>query len=71
MLSVGTFLLYASFQPQLVKQKKFGSKISEIIVEEGKMTPLAEGQNLLSIVALCVDKNGNDIETPQFILKVK
>jgi ubiquitin-activating enzyme E1 len=71
MLSVGTFLLYASFQSQEVKQKRLISKISELIVEKGKMTPLAEGQNLLSIVALCVDKNGNDIETPPFILKIK
>jgi ubiquitin-activating enzyme E1 len=71
MVTVGTFLLYTSFQPQSVKQNRFGRKISEIVVEEGGMAPLADGQNFLSIVALSVDQDGNDIETPPFILKIR
>jgi hypothetical protein len=42
-----------------------------MLVEEEGLTPLTAGQNLISIVVLCVDKEGKDIETPQFVSKIK
>jgi hypothetical protein len=71
-MTVGIYILFSSFLiPKELKQKRFTQKISEMLVEKEGLTPLTEGQNLISIVALCVDKEGNDIETPQFVLKIK
>jgi ubiquitin-activating enzyme E1 len=71
MMTFNTQILFTLFHSNDEKQKRFQRKISEMLVEGGEETALEEGKNLLSIVALCVDKDGKEIETPQFVLKVK
>lgn len=72
MVTSSNYLLYSPFIfPRTKSPEWLGKKISTILVEDAKLEPLSEGQNLVSIVAICEDDKGQDIQTPAFILKVK
>ena len=46
-------------------------KLSETLVKEFNQPPLVAGQNLIRVDAACVDEEGNDVDTPPFLLKIK
>jgi ubiquitin-activating enzyme E1 len=70
MLSVGDILVYSPFDPSRTKAR-LPRKLTQILVEEFRFLPLAPGQNLLYFIAVCLDEDGNDIDTPPIALKVK
>ena len=38
---------------------------------EGVQPPLVAGKSLSCVDAACVDEEGNDVDTPPFLLKIK
>ena len=71
MITIGRSLVYASFQMNDKTKERMQRKLTETLVQEFGEKPLVAGQNLLRLDAACVDDDGNDVDTPPFLLKVK
>ena len=71
MVTIGQGLVYASFQQNEKTKQRMQVKLSETLVNEFNQPPLVAGQNLIRVDAACVDEEGNDVDTPPFLLKIK
>jgi ubiquitin-activating enzyme E1 len=69
MLSVGSMMLFASFQPDL-NAPRMDRKITEILVTDFHKEPLVAGQKYLKFVGMCFADDDSDIEIPTLVLKV-
>lgn len=68
-ITIDKIAYYMSYLPNKDRMDK---KISETLVNEFGYPPLNEGQRYIRMDALCVDKEGNDIDdVPPFVLNIK
>ncbi|OHS99360.1 Ubiquitin-like modifier-activating enzyme 1 [Tritrichomonas foetus] len=71
MVTVGRTVMYPVFSDMKKGQMRLQTKITDILTKELNVPPLVDGQCYIPIEALCVDENGDDVDTPPFVLKVK
>jgi hypothetical protein len=65
---VGSLILFADYLPYT--KPKLAIKISKLLVDSGQ-APLAPGQNLIHLIATASDDDENEVDLPEFDLKVK
>jgi len=71
MITIGKFLLYMSVMPENKRRARLQTKISEILTNEANYAPLTDDQMFISVTALCINDDGDDINTPPIVLRIK
>jgi ubiquitin-activating enzyme E1 len=67
-VSIGSLMVWAGWRSDYAA--RMDRKITDIRIEQGAR-PLAPGQNLIDLTVCCCDDDGEDVELPGFVLKVK
>jgi ubiquitin-activating enzyme E1 len=70
MLTMGSSLIYSGFMQPAERAARVAKKVTDVLVDDFHRPPLAKGQKYLKLDALCLDDDGEEIETPTLVLKV-